>query len=857
MAAKKTQEIFGSASNSGASNATVATSASTRQRIGQNYVLVWVDANIDQTNKDCQNTLTQLRAVVNDVVIFNQSDACVQFLDKLKDDKALVITSGSLGPYFLVPAIHHMPKLDAIYIFYGDVSYHQQWIKNWKKIKGVHNNIKDICDALKGSVKQMNQDSISISFVTMNKVVSSENLNQLEPSYMYTQIFKEILLKMEHDHKQAVKDLSMYYRKIYHANTAQLNIIHEFEHEYRREQAIWWYTRQSFTYEMLNRALRTLDADTIINMGFFLHDLHQQINQLHQQQLSKYHGHPFTVYRGQGLLKTDFDKLRKIKGGLMSFNNFLSTSNDQDVSFLLADSASGNPNMVGILFIMTIDPRLSSTPFASIKDVSYFNTEEEILFSMHTVFRVGEITQMDNNDQIYKVELKLTADDDEQLRELTQCISKEIGGGTGWERLGNLLLKTGHFDKAEELYKVLLEQPSSESGKASYYNNLGGVKKNQGDYDEAIKYYKQGLGIYEKTLPANHPYVAASYNNIGGVYHKMAEYSKSLLYHEKALETWKKTLPTDHPLLATSYSNIGGVYDNMGEYSKALFFFEKALKTREKILLANHPLLATSYTNIGGVYHSMGEYSKSLSFFEKALGIKEKTLPADHPDLAASNSNIGLVYSKMGEHSKSLSFHKKALGIREKTLPSNHLSLAIPYNNIGSTYHNMREYSEALSFYEKAREIFEKTLPADHPSLATSYNNIGSVYSDMGEYSKALSFFDKTHEIFEKTLSPSHPSLAISHGNIGGVYCKMEEYSKALSFYEKAFEIQKTVLPANHSDLATSCNNIGFLYKIMKEYSKALSYFERALDIWQSALPSNHPDLKNVKENIEIIKKKL
>ncbi|CAF4443886.1 unnamed protein product, partial [Adineta steineri] len=80
---------------------------------------------------------------------------------------------------------------------------------------------------------------------------------------------------------------------------AQLNIINEFEHNYRQEKAIWWYTRECFTYEILNRALRTLDADTIINMGFFIHDLHQQIVQLHEQQLPYYRGKLLVVYHHQ------------------------------------------------------------------------------------------------------------------------------------------------------------------------------------------------------------------------------------------------------------------------------------------------------------------------------------------------------------------------------------------------------------------------------------------------------------------------------------------------------------------------------------------------------------------------------
>ncbi|CAF1591293.1 unnamed protein product, partial [Adineta steineri] len=320
--------------------------------------------------------------------------------------------------------------------------------------------------------------------------------------------------------------------------------------------------------------------------------------------------------------------------------------------------------MVGILFIMTIDPRVSSTPFASIDEISYFETEEETLFSMHTIFRVGAIKQMDNNDQLYQVELQLTADEDEQLRQLTKYRSEELMGTTGWQRLGNLLLMIGHFDKAEELYNVLLEQTSNKYEHTIYYNNLGVVKDHQGDYEKAIEYYRESLEIAEKTLPADHPHFATIYSNSGLVYRNMGEYLKALSFFEKALGIEEKTLPANHLDLAISYNNIGSVYDDMEEYSKSLSFHGRALETREKTLPANHPSLATSYSNIGGLYANMGEYSKSLLFHEKALGIQEKILPENHPSLATSYNNIGRVYDNMEEYSKALLFHEKALDIQ-------------------------------------------------------------------------------------------------------------------------------------------------------------------------------------------------
>jgi tetratricopeptide (TPR) repeat protein len=583
--------------------------------------------------------------VVSDVTILREPTECVEFLNEINDEKAFVITSGSLGQH-LVPDIHAIPQLDAIYIFCGNKSRHEEWTKKWPKIKGIHTEMKPICEALQLAVQQCNQDSIAVSFVPVSEGTSNQNLNQLEPNFMYTQIFKEILLEMEHG-EQAIKDLAIYCRRLYPKNKAELNVIEEFEHGYRSQLAIWWYTRECFTYNMLNRALRLLEADTIISMGFFIRDLHQQIQQLHQQQVSSYRGEPFTVYRGQGLFKLDFEKLLKTKGGLMSFNNFLSTSTKQEVSLEFAERASTKTDMVGILFKMSINPSVLSSPFATIKEVSYFKTEEEILFSMHTIFRIGEIKQIDNNTRLYQVHLQLTADDDEQLRILTKRIGEEAKGDTGWERLGNLLLKIGRLDKAEELYEVLLEQISDESDKAHYYHQLGYIKNAQGDYEKAIWYYEKSLEIYRKTFPANHPSLATSYSNIGLVYDNMGEYSKALSFYEKSLEIFQKTLPANHPSLATSYNNIGSVYKTMGEYSKALSFFEKSLEISQKTLPANHAHFATSYNNIAGVYYNMGEYSKALSYFERALNIFKTALPADHPHLKIVRESIETVKKKL------------------------------------------------------------------------------------------------------------------------------------------------------------------------------------------------------------------
>ncbi len=825
-------------------------------RMVQNFHLVWLDGSIDEVNdEDCRNFIMNLRQVVNTVNTFIDVDECIDFITDIKE-KAFMVISEEFSQT-IIPIVQDISQVHCIFIFCKNNVPYEMPAKGLPKVKGEFKDITSICEGLKQAVQNCDHNSISISFVATNDGTSNANLDQLDQSFMYTQILKEILLTI--DFKQVhFNEFLTYCREQFIDNDAELKNIDMIEKEYLHHQPIWWYTYQYILYSMLNRALRLMEVNLIVKMGFFVRDLHNYIATLHAEQYGgKSQSDSFIVYRGQGLSHTDFNQLKKTQGGLMSFNNFLSTSVNPKVSLAFAESNQDDPDLIGILFEININPSLSSTSFANVKSVSYFQGEEEILFSMHSVFRIGQIKQINENGRLWQADLTLTNDNDPQLHALTKHIQKETDGATGWFRLGKLMIKVAQFDKAQQVFNIMLDQTTDESEKGEIYHQLGWIKMDRGRHREALSYYEKALEIRQRTLHSNHPLLANCYNNIGTVYANMSEYPKALSSYEKALEIYQKTHPENHSNVAGSYNNIASVYDMMGEYSKALSYYERVLEISQNTLPANHPDFAISYNNIGVVYKNIGEYSKALSFHEKALEIQQKALPANHPHLGISYYQVGSVYNDIGEYSKALSYHEKALEIQQKTLPVNHPKVASSYSNIGVVYKNMGEYSKALSYYEKALEIRQKTLPANHPNLASSYSNIGLVYDNMGEYSKALSFHKKALEIHQKTLPANHPSFATSYNNIGLAYINMGEYSKALSSNEKALEIYQKILPPNHPSLATSYNNIGGMYYNMGEYSKALSYLERALDIKQRSLPPNHPHLITVKQSIEMVRKKL
>lgn len=132
--------------------------------------------------------------------------------------------------------------------------------------------------------------------ILRSNVTSSEDLNTLDPSFMYSQLLKEILFEFdytEEDRRQFVE----FCRKYYAADVNELHVIDEFNHSYQTHSPAWWYTRECFLYKMLNKALRTHDIDILCKMGFFARDLHQQLKELHDSTTT---GTPLILYRGQG-----------------------------------------------------------------------------------------------------------------------------------------------------------------------------------------------------------------------------------------------------------------------------------------------------------------------------------------------------------------------------------------------------------------------------------------------------------------------------------------------------------------------------------------------------------------------------
>lgn len=857
------------------------------------YVIIWLDPGVNDADDIYHNSIKRLRQITTTIHTFTTVADCTQYLNRVKTEKLLMIISNELLPG-IWPRIRSMSQIQSIYII-SDNGEKQAEIQS-EKIKGIFPNAEPICGSVKRDNIPYEQDSLVMSVIPSNKYNRKE-LKRLNRIFIYWMMVKTIVVNTNYErdaHKDALKNLVAFSRQQYFNNQTELKIIDEFEQNYHQHPPIWWYTRNCFISSMLNRAFQSQDTEIIYRMAFFLKDMHQNLEQVQTRTL-KTNQLPVLVYKSHNVSSEDFEKIKEIKGHLLSFNNFITADSNYDAALSLARRAQTAGSGIGLIFRIEVDSKYTSSPFASLLNLSFAPEQgKSFLFYFHSIFRIIDMKPLE--ERVWQIELTLTAHNDDHLRNLTELLKEETQGSTAWLKLPDLMVTVGDYEQAKDLYYTILQlTPESDALRmAQIYNELGNIDEVLGDYASALAYYQKAIEIRQQNLPANHRSLSVSYNNIGEAQRQLGDYFGALSTHQKtlamkrqilqpdhlsmattynnialaneslgefnaalechlrALAIKQKTLPADHQELGTAYNNIGDLQRSMGNYQEALGYLEKALSIRLKKYSPQDPSLGVPYNNLGLVHRELGDYPKALSYLEKSLDIKLKTHPPLHPSITVTYNNIGDINQQIGQYNDALAAYQKALDIQLKAFSENHPEVATTYNNIGAAHQALGQYKTALSFYENAVRIRLKTLPPQHPALGTCYNNIGHLYQLMGDYNTALEYYQKTLKLQEKSLRRFHPSLAATFNNLADVHRKLDNPSKALTFYKKSLDIKKKNFPADHPSLIITYNNLGVIHQSSKNYSAALECYRQTLDIQKKTLPPNHPDLAAIYNNMGV-----
>lgn len=314
----------------------------------------------------------------------------------------------------------------------------------------------------------------------------------------------------------------------------------------------------------------------------------------------------------------------------------------------------------------------------------------------------------------YIVENNLTVTD--FLKQHNNLENYDVNSVNNYVNIASVYKEQGDFQNALKYYYKSLEilEKEKNSNCINVYNSIASVYQELGNYDTAEEIYIKVLNIITKGLD-NHSFdinsfdIGTTYNNLATILRQQYKYDEAIQLYNKALMVFKKIFNDAHPSVATTLNNLAIVYCDLEKYAHALEYYYQALSIREKILGLNHPDTAKTYIGIAEIYDIQNDYEKSILLYEKALKIYNNALGTENPYVTTVCAKIASLYQKQGSYQKALNYYDKALKIQHEPIALNGvISNSINFIGEDNNITNITNLTEKSASSDKSKEVIDK-----------------------------------------------------------------------------------------------------------------------------------------------------
>ncbi|CAF4628021.1 unnamed protein product, partial [Rotaria sp. Silwood1] len=283
----------------------------------ETFHVICLITNEDQVVLHQENDVAKFRRIVNNFRLFNDRDACIDYITELATNKFFLILSAHIGEQ-IIPLIDQCSQIDSIYIYLASEMKSVLQTEFYRKISGNFVDIDSICEQLNFDARRCSNNLLSMSSIPFPST-RKHQINGKDVSFMYSQLIRDLFLDMDLS-IPSIRDMIFHFSIKFEGNERGLALIDELDRDYcsmqsniragtvSKGKSIWWYTRCGFVFEVINQALRRQLKELC---------LAQSITNM-----------PLTVYRGQAMLNEEFEQHKSNINGLLTINNFLSTSTD-------------------------------------------------------------------------------------------------------------------------------------------------------------------------------------------------------------------------------------------------------------------------------------------------------------------------------------------------------------------------------------------------------------------------------------------------------------------------------------------------------------------------------------------------
>jgi tetratricopeptide (TPR) repeat protein len=341
--------------------------------------------------------------------------------------------------------------------------------------------------------------------------------------------------------------------------------------------------------------------------------------------------------------------------------------------------------------------------------------------------------------------------------------------------LGSLKIVQGKYDEARELCEKVLRIAKDEKLRSTTLHQLAMIHQYRGEYDMAVKLYKESLEIKRKL--GDQRSISVTLQNLGIIHEGKGEYDEARKLYEQSLEIKRKF--GDNAGIASSLGGIATIQIIKGNYGEAEKLYEQILDIFRK--LGDREGESITLHQLAMIHQYRGEYDMAVKLYKESLEIKRKL--GEKRGISYSLHQLATIEQEKGNLEEAIRLHKEGLKIDielgdKSSISKSHHALAMIEQDRGN-------YKKAEKLYKQSLEINRKL--GDQRGLSAILHNLGTIHEGKGEYDEARKLYEQSLEIGQK-LGDQH-GIATSFTSLGRLLESQGKLNEAVEYYKKSLEI--------------------------------------------------------------------
>ena len=340
--------------------------------------------------------------------------------------------------------------------------------------------------------------------------------------------------------------------------------------------------------------------------------------------------------------------------------------------------------------------------------------------------------------------------------------------------------------------------------------------------DSAIIYYLKSIQTYEAikndTIDA---WYGVCLNNLGSIRKAQGQFETAEQLFTEALSITKITEGDKSENYSIRLNNLAELYREIGYTNKAIPLYYQAIEIIENFSGKENRWYGTFLGNLAIACEEIGQFEKALALHLEALKSTELSLGKNHPDYSIRLNNTAACYRYLGQYSNAFNFYEEALKVARRTLKKDDPSIGYKLYNLASMYKKFKQYEKALTYsYEYLCDILLADIDLSKYDILESLNQIATLHIFLGQYEKADSAILMALKFFDDSNLKIDATYCALLNTIGYLQRNLNKDNEALYFYKEALQCHDLIDSSNIQGRASIINNISEIYGYLGNYEK-------------------------------------